>query len=223
MRPQRIFVGEGQHPVVIVDDATGDPGAIVDLAAALAPFPPLANYYPGVRRVLGGADTAAMAYVEALLEALAPFLGGGFDLDRFDLIEASFSLVTTPPHALAPPQRAPHFDAADADYLAILHYLTPTAGTAFYRQRSTGIEAVTPSYEARFIAHAKGESAGLQGYTAGSNAAFEEIGRVEGLADRVVIYQGRVLHSGIIGPDERLSTDPRQGRLTANLFVQARR
>ena len=46
---------------------------------------------------------------------------------------------------------------------------------------------------------------------------------VEAKADRVVIYQGSLLHSGIIPPDMPLSDDPRVGRLTANLFVQAQR
>ena len=65
----------------------------------------------------------------------------GGDVEGFDWIEGSFSMVTAPPASLSPAQRAPHFDAVDPGYLAVLHYLSDTSGsgTAFYRQRSTGI------------------------------------------------------------------------------------
>ncbi len=82
---------------------------------------------------------------------------------------------------------------------------------------------MTPANRDAFIAAARRDSAGLAGYTNSSNAAFEQIGLVEAKADRVVIYQGSLLHSGIIPPDMPLSDDPRVGRLTTNLFVQAQR
>jgi hypothetical protein len=39
----------------------------------------------------------------------------------------------------------------------------------------------------------------------------------------LIIYQGRMLHSGLIPADATLDPDPRRGRLTANFFVQLRR
>lgn len=57
MTPRLIRVGASESPVVVVDDVVGDVGRIVDLAAALAPFPTVAgSYYPGVRRVLTPGD-----------------------------------------------------------------------------------------------------------------------------------------------------------------------
>lgn len=224
MKPELRRIGQTGTPVVVVDAVSGDPGAIVELAAALAPFPRAqGSYYPGLRRAITAADGDATAYVERTLQAIAPFIGGAFDADRFDLIEASFSMVVAPPETLEPAQRAPHFDSCDPDYLAVLHYLSNTPGTAFYRQRATGIEVVTPANQAAFVAAARRDSAALRGYTAGSNAAFEQIGLVEGRADRLVIYPGRLLHSGVIPADMAFSDDPRTGRLTANIFVQARR
>jgi hypothetical protein len=35
-----------------------------------------------------------------------------------------------------------------------------------------------------------------------------------------LIYQGSLLHSGIIPENMVLNSDPRQGRLTANIFVR---
>lgn len=224
MKPELRRFGTSQSPVVVIDGFSGDAQAIVDIAAALAPFPSGAGtYYPGLRRILSEADGGAWAYVQHTLEAAAPFLGGAFDFDRFDLLEASFSIVTTPPETLAPAQRAPHFDSADPGYVAILHYLAETPGTAFYRQRSTGIEAITDANRDAFIDAARRESPSLSGYTNGSNGHFEQIGLVEGHADRLVLYQGRLLHSGLIPDGMVFSADPRRGRLTANLFIQGQR
>lgn len=223
MTPQLRRFGASDSPVVVVDDVTGEVERIRDVAAALAPFPPVGGgYYPGLRRLIGPEDGAANDYVTALVEAVAPFIGGAFDVDSFDLIEASFSMVTAAPDSLSPAQRAPHFDTADPKHLAILHFLsdTPGTGTAFYRQRSTGIELVGAAEVDRFVAAARRESEGLTGYTNGSNAAFERIGGVEARPDRLLIYQGSLLHSGIIPTGMELSADPRRGRLTANIFVQ---
>ena len=223
MKPALRRFGQGRHAVVLVDDFTGDPQAIVEIAAAIAPFPPSGRtYYPGLRRYITPDDGAAYAYAERLLENAATFIGGAFDYDSFDWIEASFSMVSTAPDALTPPQRAPHFDSTDPAHLAVLHYLSDTPGTAFYRQRATGIELVDDANVDAFVRQARPMAAAVRGYIAGSDLHYEQIGVVEGVADRLVIYRGAMLHSGIIPPGAELSSDPRRGRLTANLFVQGR-
>jgi len=227
MTPELRRVGAGRSPVVVVDDFSGRLPAIVDLAAAMAPFPRIAgNYYPGLRRVIHERDEAAFACVRETLDRAAPFIGGAFDMDAFDLVEASFSMITAPAATLLPAQRAPHFDSTDPDYIAVLHYLsdTPGTGTAFYRQRATGIEVVDEANVSRFVATAKREAATRPpAYIAGTDAHFEQIAAVEGVPDRLVIYRGNLLHSGIIPPGMSMSDDPRVGRLTANLFVRGRR
>ena len=223
MKPELRRVGEAQSPVVVVDDFTGRVDEVVDLAVAMAPFPSSSGtYYPGLRRPIAVGD-AAYDYVERLLEAAAPFIGGGFDVDTFELLEASFSMVTTPPGALDPAQRAPHFDSTDPDYLALLHYLGDTPGTAFFRQCATGIELVDDRNVDQFVATARRVNGDLSGYTFGSNRHYEQIGRIEGVRDRLAIYRGSMLHSGIIPPDMTFSADPRLGRLTANIFIKGRR
>ncbi len=222
MTPALHRFGSSGSPVVVVDGITGRLAEIVEIAAELAPFPASQTYYPGLRRIFTAADVAATAYADALLEAAAPFIGGAFDAGSFDLIEASFSMVTTAPVALDGPQRVPHFDSTDPDYIAVLHYLgdTPGTGTAFYRQQSTGIELVTDTNLPSYIAAAKADSAVMAGYINTSDARYEQTGRIDAAADRLVIYRGAQLHSGIIPPDMPLSPDPRRGRLTANLFVR---
>jgi hypothetical protein len=223
MTPELRRMGEAQSPVVVIDDFTGAVEEVVDLAAAMAPFPQSSgSYYPGLRQPIATGD-AAYGYVECLLQAAAPFIGGGFDVDTFELIEASFSMVTMAPGTLDPVQRAPHFDSTDPDYLALLHYLSDTPGTAFFRQRATGIELVDDGNVDRFVSTARRVNGNLSGYTFGSNQHYDQIGQVEGVRDRLAIYRGSMLHSGIIPPDMAFSADPRVGRLTANIVIKGRR
>lgn len=224
MKPELRRVGNSQSHVVVIDEFSGELGRILDIAATLAPYPPHTNYYPGLRRVITRADGQADEYVEETCRRAGQFIAGAFDIDRFELLEASFSMVTRAPAELSPPQRAPHFDTTDQKHLALLHYLRvpPNSGTAFYRQRATGIERVTEDNLEQFVRAAKAAASRLPpeaGYIRGSDDHYEQIGAVEAAPDRLVIYQGSLLHSGIIPPGMSFSADPREGRLTANLFV----
>jgi hypothetical protein len=225
VKPQLIRVGNSKSPVVVIDGFSGTLDAILEIAERLSPYPLHSNYYPGLRRLITRADKEADAYVVQTCERAGQFISGAFGIDRFDLLEASFSMVTKLPAALSPPQRAPHFDTTDQEHLALLHYLVvpPNSGTAFYRQRSTGIERVTETNLDQFVRTAKADAAALPpsaGYIEGSDEFFEQIGAVEAVPDRMVIYQGSLLHSGIIPEDMSFSADPLKGRLTANLFVR---
>jgi hypothetical protein len=227
VKPELRRVGLSQSPVVVIDDFSGEADQAASLAEAFAPLSHAGSnsYYPGVRRHISQADQNANAFVERLCERAAQFIAGAFDFDGFELIEASFSMVTTDPARLLEPQRMPHFDSTDPGYLALLHYLRVPegTGTAFYRQRSTGIEVVTDENLADFVRAAQAEVKLMprdSGYIGGSNEYFEQIGAVEGVADRLIIYQGSLLHSGIIPPGMNFSADPREGRLTANIFVR---
>lgn len=228
MKPQLLRFGNSQSPVVVVDDFCGDVPSIAGLADALAPFPRLpGNYYPGVRRVITEADAAAYSYVLESCSLAAPFIGGAFGVEGFDLVEASFSIVTLRPGELQPVQRQPHFDSTDPNHFALLHYLRVPegSGTAFYRHRASGIERVTEANVDGFVSIARSEAAKLpadSGYMHGSDAYYDQIGAVEAVPDRLLIYPGYLLHSGIIPEDMSFSADPREGRLTANFFVHAR-
>lgn len=211
----------------MIDDFSGDCEAVAQLADALAPFPRVSqsSYYPGVRRLIGRDDIDANIYVEQTCRDAAQFIAGAFDVEGFDLVEASFSIVSLQPAELRPVQRAPHFDSTDQKYFALLHFLRVPegTGTAFYRQRQTGIERVTDKNVDAFVARARAAEFTLRanaGYIVDSNESYEQIGAIEAVPDRLLIYQGSLLHSGIIPKGMTLSNDPRQGRLTANLFVR---
>ncbi|WP_174280305.1 DUF6445 family protein [Sphingomonas bacterium] len=218
-------IGREACPLLVVDDLGPEPTLVADIAAALGPFPAArGNSYPGLRRTIRPDDGPAVGYARDLLRGLVPAINEGFGVDGFDLLIASFSLVTARPDALAPIQRAPHFDSADPLILAVLHYVggAEGSGTGFYRQRSTGIERVTGRNNAAFMAAAQAEASGWHGYIGGSTPSFEQIGAVDAVPGRVIVYQGSLLHSGHIPADMSFSDDPRVGRLTGNFFVRGR-
>jgi hypothetical protein len=220
MRASLHHLGETRTPVVTIDDFWGDTDSLIEIAAGLGTFPAAANSYPGLRRAIGRGDEAAFAYVNTLLERAAVYICQAFGVTGFRIAEASFSLITTPANDLAVQQRAPHFDCVEGSRLALLHYLVPTAGTAFYRHRGTGIEQVTAETVDRYVGIAKTQAATTPArYVGGSNDHYEQIGMVEGYCDRLAIYPGNLLHSAIISPDVTLSDDPRAGRITSNIFV----
>jgi hypothetical protein len=146
VKPELRRVGNSQSPLVVIDDFSGSPEDIARIADALAPYPPITqNYYPGVRRPITPRDGDANDYAMRTCREAAPFVGGAFDVDSFDLKEASFSIVTIKPGRLGPAQRIPHFDSPDQGIIAMLHFLRVPreSGTAFYRHRASGIERVT--------------------------------------------------------------------------------
>lgn len=218
MRISTTRLGHEREPVLLVDRFLADPAALVDAAAAsdFAPAYGAGGGYPGVRA------SAPLDYVADAVRVLAAPIVEAFGLGavRPRHAECSFSLVTLPPDRLVPAQRAPHVDTASPHQFAILHYLCGPAfgGTAFFRHRATGYEAITEARLAAYEAARAGEPAG-PGYAAGDDAAFERIGAVQAAFDRVVVYRSRLLHSGLVGDPAALSADPRAGRLTANIFL----
>lgn len=220
--------GTSNSPVVVIDDFTGDSEQVGRLADGLAPFPAITgNHYPGLRRIIETLDEDAYAYVLASCERAAPFIGGAFDVSSFDLEEASFSLVTLEPAELQAVQKAPHFDSPDPNVFALLHYIRVPegSGTAFYRHRATQIERITEANLGLYVAAAQRELPNVgakTGYIHDSDPFYEQIGRIEAEPDRIVLYHGSLLHSGIIPQGMQFSSDPRKGRLTANFFLRGR-
>ncbi len=209
--------------MVVVDDMLADPAALVELIAETVDFTPTAsagNFYPGLRAPAPG------GYVQCLSAALGPLVAQAFGelAGRTAQTSACVSVLTFPPSELNLAQRLPHFDAVDGGQLAVLHYLCDAShgGTAFYRHRSTGFETITEGRSAAYVTRLTREieeSPPPRAYVAGDTPLFEQIGSVDCRFDRVVIYRSRLLHSGNIAPDCNFSRDPRQGRLTANSFL----
>lgn len=208
------------QPLVLVDGALVDPGAVVEIAARHA-YQPIGPFYPGVRAAVS--ERIAMPLVAPLM----PFLEREFALPRPPrFLECYLSLVTTPADALAPIQRFPHFDGLEPERLAALLYLdaAETGGTAFYRQRTTGFESVDAARfdEYRADLDKAVAAGGLPGaaYIGGDSGLFEQVHRIAGRFNRMAIYRGNALHCADL-PDRFMPVaDPRRGRLTLNLFLR---
>ncbi len=217
-------IGRVREPVLIIDDVLANPAALVAAASAAPDWTeaPLGGY-PGRRAAL------PRAYVRGILARLdGPIRKTLFSQPmRLDRFECAFSMVTREPAALRDLQRVPHIDIARAGRVAILHYLCgpPFGGTAFFRQRETGLERVCPGDRARYLEARLGDLARLRPedrYPNECTPGYDRIGLVEARFNRVVVYRSFMLHSGVIGPQDPLSAEPARGRLTGNIFADYR-
>ena len=212
-------IGRERQPVVVIDDCLADFEAW-RAAAAGERFVAIGPYYPGVRAHV------ARDWADALRAELAPVVAEAFALDRVPpLVDCFYSIVTTPPSALAPIQRLPHIDGLEPDRLAILIYLSGEAqgGTAFFRQRATGYETIDaarfPAFEAALHAGVSANGLPPTAYIAGDTPLYEQVAEVEARPNRAIIYRSHLLHCARIPAGAPLSPDPRDGRLTVNAFL----
>lgn len=212
-------MGREGEPLVIIDGFSGAIDALLAEGYA-AVYQHAGASYPGIR------SWADPSYLDRRRPLMMQIMQQVFGFSRGVRLDAStFSLVTLAEHQLAPLQRIPHYDHAGGEVVAVMHYLMgpETGGTAFYRHRRTGFETITPAREATYnAALAQDERAyGMPQarYFHGNSDWFEQIDEVEAQPDRLVLYRGRQLHSGVIPDPAQLSSDPRQGRLTVNMFL----
>lgn len=219
-------VGEEAEPVMVIDGLMRTPATMVEFAAHEADFDAVAagqNFYPGIQA------PAPLEYVSLLGRTLTPLIQKGFGLPRARPANAScnLSLVTLPPETLNLAQRLPHIDTVDPLQFAVLHFFCEArfGGTAFYRHRSTGFETLTAD---RLAAHASFLERDLArhpppaGYITGDTPIYAQTAAFEARFNRILVYRSRVFHSGQVNAAAGLSRDPRQGRLTANIFLTYR-
>lgn len=208
------------HRLVTIDNFLAAPDA-VRAEAILQKFAKITPQYPGIRAPLPEEACALW------LESLAPLLGETFGPPGARwAMQAWFSLVTTPPERLLPIQCFPHVDGTDPRQIAMMLYLhdSPHGGTAFFRHRSTGLEALTaetfPAYRAALEADVARTGLPRPAYPTDGSPHFERIHATGGAFNSAVFYRGNLLHSGVIDNAAPLSADPRSGRLTINAFFR---
>jgi Family of unknown function (DUF6445) len=212
-------MGREGEPLVIIDDFSGMADTLL-AAGRTATYEPAGASYPGVR------SWADPGYLDRRRDLMMQVMHRIFGFTRgVELKVSTFSLVTLTENQLEPSQRIPHHDHSGAEVVAIMHYLLgpDSGGTAFYRHRRTGFETITPSRETVYSA-ALAEDFHQFGpppprYHYGDSDAFALIDEVAAAPDRLAIYRGRQLHSGVIPDPRALSADPGQGRLTINMFL----
>lgn len=212
----------------VIDDALLDPSAFFEWAAArreefrAVDF----NAYPG--------DFLMMPATiqKALEDFFVAHIRRFFDARRLLKMHCRLSMVTLPPEKLQPYQRLCHtdrsgLDASQSIQASVLYLFKDPAlgGTSFYAPaRSTDEIARLFADTTQLSNEAFAERWGIEpGYINNSNAYFTRIGGVEARFNRLIFYDGSMLHSGDIPDPARLSNDPTRGRLTFNGFFVSRR
>lgn len=217
---QPLMVGEEKAPLLVVDNFISDPDALVEQAKHLSYEPPKLAY-PGIRAM------APRDYQQFLLRELGPKIIEFFELEgrklRFSMCH--YSLITKPPEELSMVQRIPHVDSFDSNGLATIHYLfrQNMGGTAFYRHRKTGFEIINEArkldYFTALDAEMRGPHVPAPEYINGDTPLFKQIGKQEGIFNRLLIYRRTSLHSGCIDRDFVPDNNPLTGRLSINSFI----
>jgi hypothetical protein len=216
---QKLAIGDEQAPLLVIDNFVAEPDELVQLAAQKH-YGPHVRFYPGIRA------NAPLSYQNFLATELRALIVDYFALPnqpvRFTMCH--FSLITTPPEKLVALQRIPHIDSTESNGLAAVHYLfrANLGGTAFYRHRRTGYEFIDESRKLTYFRSLEAENDGpnMPGaeYINGDTPLFEQVGKQEGVFNRILIYRRNSLHSGCIGKDFVPDPNPLTGRLSINSF-----
>ena len=216
------LIGQEQNPLLIIDNCYAEPDQLLQQACSEPGFTAQASdFYPGLRKQITG------DYPAQSLQCIVPLVREFFAIapeQKAQLSLCAFSLTSTVPEKLRPIQSVPHIDTHDPLQFAMVHYLCAEhfGGTSFYRHRSTGFESINHERLTDYFKILKQEVMNEQktqfNYINGNTNLFERIGQVPVVFNRAIIYRSNQLHSGDISAQLGLSTDPRQGRLTANSF-----
>lgn len=226
-RIERVALPGGAFCLVI-DDALIEPERIAGYAIERArDFRSVDfNDYPGTYLM------PEPALSEALRVFFLQHLRRFFDARRITAAHCRYGMVTLPPASLRPNQWFCHRDSqrvppGESIQASVLYLFRDPAlgGTAFYEA------AVSPAALAAFHADADTLPAaafsakyGLEpGYIRDSTLYFTKIGSIPARWNRLIFYDGSLLHSSDILAPDQLSTDPARGRLTFNGFFVSRR
>ncbi len=219
-------IGQEGTKLIVIDGILQNPAELIDYAEHEVKFDGQdsgSGGYPGVRAA------APLNYVGALVHAVDPLIRQVFGLENVSLrhAECTLSMVNTPRGLLHPKQCIPHIDTTDPLQFALLHFLCGDdfGGTAFFRQNATGYERIDAAREARFeqaVQASLCRPERRRDYVGADDPDYERIDVFSAFFDRLLIYPSCVLHSGVIHPETRLSNDPRDGRLTSNIFLNYR-
>jgi Family of unknown function (DUF6445) len=223
----RVPLGANRH-CYIVDDALLEPERFVEWSAASRDqFRPVDfNAYPGIYLM-------TPAPVEAALESFfTAHMRGLFDARRLVQMHCRLSMVTQPPQALRPYQWLCHSDRSGLEpgqsiQASVLYLFKDESlgGTSFYEPARPAHEIAQLFDDSVALSSAAfSERHGIDaGYMTGSNRYFRQLASVPARWNRMIFYDGSVLHTGDIAEPARLDDDPRRGRLTFNGFFVSRR
>lgn len=218
------YLAIGKHKIIIIDNFLAHPQELI-AQAVNSQFTPYPGYearkgYPGIRAV------APSEYSYNITHFLEPIIKQEYDVPtQLDIRKSvcAFSLMTMNADDLGPLQRTPHFDASTPYHTAVLLYLCDElhGGTAFYRHTTTGLDQITADTREKYLDIYYDEinrQRPKPGYVKESTGLYTKIGMVQAKFNRMVIYQGSLLHAPYIDTEISIDSNPTSGRLTLNTF-----
>jgi len=222
MEYECLKIGTDQQELMRVDSYIQGAEALRQEAITGNNFAVADSFYPGVRMAISD------AYIVGLVRNFQGVIGNFFKLDLRTIKSAAskYSIVTSQPEDLKPMQRIPHFDAPSRNSLAVIHYLcdAPDSGTAFYHHGETGYDYIDRSrlgrYEQSIVKRFEDPKRQPSGYVYGDTEDYSEIASFGAANNRLLMYRGSSLHSGIIRPNYNYDPSPETGRLTITSFIE---
>lgn len=212
----------------VIDDALREPQRWVEYAAAHA-----AQFVESPRNAYPGPELRMPDAISAQLDAyFAAHVRGRLGARRTLRMYSRLALATRAPETLHPRQWLCHIDRLEAEpgqsIAASVLYLFGDAalgGTSFYlpKRPLAQIAQLVQDSGAMDAAAFSAKYRLQPGYMAASNDWFHQVLTVPARWNRLIFYPGTVFHSGQMPAPERLSADPRTGRLTLNGFFVCRR
>jgi hypothetical protein len=217
-----------RHFCLVVDDALLEPERHLHYAATQRQeFRPVDfNAYPGLYL------QAPSALVRDFRDLFQWRLRRHFDARRSIDVRCRYSMVTLAPRTLRPLQWLCHRDdvrlPARLSMQASVLYLfrnPQLGGTSFFAPLRSAAETDALFQDAaRLTPEAFAHKHGMaHGYMRESNGYFQLLGSIPARWNRLIVYDGGMLHTGDIGAPELLSDDPLSGRLTLNGFFTSTR
>ena len=224
----QLYAIDADNFCLVVDNALVHPERLRQLAIEnfdqfqQAPY----NAYPGVQLGMPGdvsepLDDFFMAYVRAAL-------GGRRTLH----MHARLAMVTAAVADLQPRQTICHRDSqtlADGHCLAasVLYLFDDESlgGTSFYKPKQDALATDLLVHDSSTLSMAdfNAKHGIAQAYMGESNAFFERVATIPAKFNRMIFYNGALFHTGAIAVPEKLSNDPKIGRLTLNGFFTCRK
>lgn len=221
-----VHIGRLGTKVSVIDNALRDPEDVAALGFAQSYAADPSNLYPGVRAAMPESFSAPLrAWLTPILQR-----NGVLESDQEIARDTSFfSVVTTACKDLVPIQRIPHYDSTDPTLFAAVIYLCGPrfSGTAFYRHRRTGYEAITEqnvgNYQLALNTDLRIHGPPPKEYMNGDTSLFETIHASELKFNRAIVYPARVLHAARIEKQFAAPNDPSEWRLTVTALLHTAR
>jgi len=202
-----------QSSLIVVDDFYGNPDAVRDFALRSEFNSMGALNYPGW-------ESQKHFYTDALRVAFESIIGRSIDVETERFTWGGFRIVTASTGRLV----KVHADSI-VDWAAMV-YLSPnmptSAGTGFYRHRSTGLSGPPTDCEARELGYADASS--FEQEVARRDMAdlekWELMSSIAPVYNRLVLFRGCEAYHAPLGG---YGTCPEDARITHNFFFNERR